>query len=121
MRFSMAFARMRLSDRVEPRDVEMATSVAKSMIAQTFDPNSGTMNIDQLTVDTSEGSTTGTDYDSLRGELSDALDPMDWQYADEIARQVSASESKVRNALQMAQRGELSLPVEEDSGKWRLN
>ena len=51
IRFAMAFARMRLSETVEPKDVDMAIEVSKSLIGQTHDGN-GNMNIDQLTVDT---------------------------------------------------------------------
>ena len=51
IRFAMAFARMRLSETVEPQDVDMAIEVSKSLIGQTHDGN-GNMNIDQLTVDT---------------------------------------------------------------------
>jgi replicative DNA helicase Mcm len=61
MRFAMAYARMRLSETVEEQDVDMAVEVSKAIIAQTFDADSGTMNIDQLTVDTSGSKTVQKD------------------------------------------------------------
>lgn len=50
VRFSMAFARMRLSETVESKDVDMAIDVSRSLIGQTFDAEDGTLNIDKLTV-----------------------------------------------------------------------
>ena len=110
IRFAMAFARMRLSETVEQQDVEMAIDVSRALIGQTHDPEEGTFDIDYLT-------TTG---DSTRSKLRDALDTKTWMYPDEIARETKLGEEKVRDALIRARKGKMSLPVEEDSGKWRL-
>jgi len=47
IRLSMAYARARLSETVEPQDVEMAIGVSKAMIGQTHD-GSGQFDIDKL-------------------------------------------------------------------------
>lgn len=53
VRFAMAFARMRLSETVEPQDVDMAIEVSKALIGQTHD-GEGNFNIDRLTVETKD-------------------------------------------------------------------
>jgi len=49
IRLSSAFARMRLSETIEACDVEKAISVSRALIGQTFDADTGTFDIDQLT------------------------------------------------------------------------
>lgn len=49
LRFSMAFARLRLSETVEIRDAEEAISLSKSLIGQTFNPETGTFDADKMT------------------------------------------------------------------------
>ena len=53
IRFAMAFARMRLSETVEPRDVDKAIEVSKALIGQTHD-GEGNFAIDNLTVATKD-------------------------------------------------------------------
>jgi len=53
IRFAMAFARMRLSETVDPQDVDMAIDVSKALIGQTHD-GQGNFDIDRLTVETKE-------------------------------------------------------------------
>lgn len=49
IRFSVAFARMRLSDRVQMRDVERAIDLSKGLIGQTFDISTGSFDADYYT------------------------------------------------------------------------
>lgn len=49
IRFSKAFARLRLSEMVEESDVDMAIELSKSLIGQTFDSEIGALDHDALT------------------------------------------------------------------------
>lgn len=111
MRFAMAFARMRLSERVEEQDVDMAIDVSKAIIAQTFDPESGTMNIDQLTVDNP------TSQKSRKEQIKSAI-RMDTLSIEEIHAETDIKERKVEAEIERLKKtGDV---IEPQTGEYRL-
>jgi len=109
IRFSMAFARCHLRDEVVLQDVERAKSLTKRLVKQNWDGEK----FDPRQI---EG-----DEPSLRSKLKDAMTYENWMFPSQIAVETKQSEDTVRDALKMAQRGEMTLPVEEKNGKWKLS
>lgn len=105
IRFSMAFARMRLSETVEPCDVDKAISVSKSLIGQTHDGN-GNMNIDQLTVET-ESHVPETQDDKMKA-IKEAANG---KTVSEIAEETGLGESEVDERItKLKRKGDLYEP-----------
>lgn len=109
VKMSLAFARARLQDEVRPQQIDRAKTLGKKLVKQNWDGENFNANKNQ-----------GGSGDSTRVKLKDALDFDTWMFPDEIARETNLSESKVRDALNRAEQGKLSLNVEEKNGKWRL-
>lgn len=102
IRFAMAFARMRLSETVEPQDVDMAIEVSKSLIGQTHD-GEGNFNIDSLTVETKDHSE--EPQEDRKHRIVEALERSDDALTPaEIAEQVAYNETKVNNELEKLSR-----------------
>jgi len=60
-------------------------------------------------------------FDALLGERHpDTLDDREYQYVSDIAVESGVAEPKVRDVLERARDGKITLPVEEANGKWRL-
>jgi replicative DNA helicase Mcm len=112
VRFAMAFARMRLSETVEAKDVEMATDVSRSLIGQTFNSDDGTLNIDKLT--TSDAGTQAGRKERIKA----ALDHPDGVTPAEVASIAGVAESVAREEIETFKRkGEA---VEPTTGEFRL-
>lgn len=107
LRFAMAFARMRLSEKVEAQDVDMAIDVAKALIGQTYDEENGSFNIDYLTTDTtaSQQSQQTRKERIMHAIEDDAMTPA------EVAGVASVTEDIARKELEkMAECGEAVRP-----------
>jgi len=116
VRYSMAFARLRLDDEVKEQDAELAIELSKAVIGQTFDPTSGEFDADMLneaaTIDKEEQD----EWAQLEPKVIDELreSPM---VADELARAVDKSEMRVRDCLDnLKSKGR----VYSKNGKWYL-
>lgn len=106
IRFSMAFARMRLSETVEAQDVDMAIDVAKALIGQTYDSESGSFDIDYLEGTGSRDSTPQKDRKQrILGVLDEPRTPA------EVAAMASVSEEVAEDELEtMARQGDVIKP-----------
>lgn len=112
MRFAMSFARMRLSEEVEKQDVDMAIDVSKSIIAQTFDAETGTMDIDQLTVDTKNHT-----QKSRKEQIKSAI-RMDTLSIEEIHAETDIQERKIEAEIERLKKtGDV---IEPQTGEYRL-
>jgi len=105
IRFAMAFARMRLSETVDPRDVDMAIEISKSLIGQTHD-GEGNFSIDRLTVDTKDH--TPDTQDEKMNAIKDAANG---KTVSEIAKETGLDKSEVDDRInQLMRKGDIYEP-----------
>ena len=105
IRFAMAFARMRLSETVDPRDVDMAIEISKSLIGQTHD-GEGNFSIDRLTVDVKDH--TPDTQDEKMNAIKDAANG---KTVSEIAKETGLDESEVDERInQLMRTGDIYEP-----------
>ena len=105
IRFAMAFARMRLSETVDPRDVDMAIEISKSLIGQTHD-GEGNFSIDRLTVDVKDQ--TPDTQDEKMNAIKDAANG---KTVSEIAKETGLDESEVDERInQLMRTGDIYEP-----------
>lgn len=115
LRLSAAHARMRLSDVVSEKDVNEAIEITRALIGQTFDSETGTMNIDKLT---EVGSATSSQEEKVN-DIREALRG-EYEYLDKISKRVKWTESTVDEYVRKwAEEGKYG--VEERRGKYRVN
>lgn len=112
-RLAEASARMRLDDTVRMEDAERAIDLKQMHIGDTGVTEEGEI----------DGNKMGGygNSDSIRTQIKEALDDKDWTYPSDIAGETGISEPKVRDVLERARDGKITLPVEEANGKWRID
>jgi replicative DNA helicase Mcm len=112
-RLAEASARMRLDDTVRMEDAERAIELKQMHIGDTGVTEDGDI----------DGNKMGGygENESIRGRIKDALDTDTWAFTSDISAETGIAEAKVRDVLERAREGKISLPVEEDNGKWRIN
>lgn len=93
IRFATAFARIRLSDTVEPCDVDMAITLSKELLGQSL--RDGELNADVFT----EADENASEYDQLKPDVIGALNRDGPLMADELSRMLSVDETRLRDAL----------------------
>lgn len=111
-RLAEASARMRLDDTVRMEDAERAIELKQMHIGDTGLTEEGEIDGNRMA---GYG-----DGDSIRGMIRDTLDDREYQYVSDIAVESGVAEPKVRDVLERARDGKITLPVEEANGKWRL-
>lgn len=94
IRFATAFARIRLSDTVEPCDVDMAITLSKELLGQSL--RDGELDADVFT----EASENANEYDQLKPDVLGALQRDGPLMADELSRMLSVNEERLRDALE---------------------
>jgi len=121
IRLSMAYARMRLSETVEPKDVNMAINVSKAVIGQTHN-GSGGFDIDKLYETGAEPESQHDRVASVRDVIRSIETPESPADIDHILtdaqKNVGIAPSKVEGEIQkMLDKGEL---YEPQQGEYRL-
>jgi DNA replicative helicase MCM subunit Mcm2 (Cdc46/Mcm family) len=104
LRFSAAFARMRLSDTVEECDVDEAIATTRALIGQTFDPDNGTFDIDKLTTAKSTPSTQNEKKRAIHEAANEST-------VEEIAAEVGMKEAHVQAEVEK---------MKQKKGKYQL-
>jgi replicative DNA helicase Mcm len=103
LRLSAAFARMRLSETVEECDVEEAITTTRALIGQTFDPESGSFDIDKLTTSSKSKNEGDPRPAILRAANENSVE--------EIAEEVGMPDAKVKAEIEkLMRKGELTEP-----------
>lgn len=90
VRLSIAFARLRLSDTVEPEDARRAKDLTRNVVGLNYDPDSGEFDADKQR----RGK-----YDQLKPDVIDTLNRDGPLLPDELSRMLSVDEQRIRDAL----------------------
>jgi len=96
IRFATAFAKIRLSDTVDPCDVDMAVTLSKELLGQSL--HDGELDADVFT-EAQERASSGSDYDQLKPDVIDTLNRDGPLLPDELSRMLSVKEERLRDAL----------------------